>query len=110
MITRDAYASWIAASSAEMARTGSAPPAPTAAAGAPPPNAPNSTFENERFIAFDMRTDSRKPEAPSSEPQMMRMLLPSANPVAAAARPQYELRSATTTVSYTHLTLPTSDL
>ena len=52
------------------------------------PNAPNSTLANERFIAFDMRIDSRKPDAPSSAPQMMRMLLPSAKPVAAAARPQ----------------------
>src|ERR1700712_4258125 len=98
MITRDAYASCTAASSAEMDRTGSAAPAPTAApAGAPPPNAPNNTFANERFIALDIAIDSRNPDAPSSEPQMMRMLLPSANPVAAAARPQYEFSSATTT-------------
>ena len=62
-----------------------------------PPNAPNSTLANERFIAFDIRIDNRNPDAPSSAPQMMRMLLPIAKPVAAAASPQYELSSATTT-------------
>src|SRR5688500_6317312 len=97
MMTRDAYASWIAASSAEMLRTGRAVPPDTAAVAGAPPNAPNSTFENDRFIAFDISIESRNPDAPSSAPQMIRMLLPSANPVAAAARPQYELSSATTT-------------
>jgi hypothetical protein len=52
---------------------------------------------NERFIALLISTDRMNPEAPSSAPQMMRMLLLSANPVAAAASPAYELSSATTT-------------
>ena len=37
------------------------------------------------------------PDAPSSEPLMMRMTLPIAKPVAHEARPEYELSSATTT-------------
>src|ERR1041385_4453253 len=61
------------------------------------PNAPKSTFENERFIALLIRIDRMKPDAPSSDPEMMRMTLPSANPVAHDARPEYEFRSATTT-------------
>ena len=61
------------------------------------PNAPNSTFVNERFIALLIRIDRMKPDAPSSEPLMMRMTLPIANPVAHDASPEYELSSATTT-------------
>src|SRR5689334_10533202 len=63
----------------------------------PVPNAPNRTLANERFIAFDIMTDNRKPLDPSSEPAMMRMLFLSAKPVAHAARPAYELRSEMTT-------------
>ena len=55
------------------------------------------TLPNERFIAFDIRIESRKPDAPLSAPAMIRTLLPIANPVAAAARPAYELSSETTT-------------
>src|SRR5476651_2410188 len=87
----------MAASSAVTERTGSAEPATAAAVTGSPPKAPNSTFANERFIAFDINTARRKPDAPSSAPQMMRMLLPRAKPVADAASPQYEFNSATTT-------------
>ena len=48
------------------------------------PNAPKSTFPNDRFIALLIRTESRNPEAPSSAPAMMRTLFPMANPVAEA--------------------------
>src|SRR4029079_3963372 len=61
------------------------------------PNAPNSTFVNERFIALLIRIERMNPDAPSSEPLMMRITLPSANPVAHDANPEYELSSATTT-------------
>jgi hypothetical protein len=50
-----------------------------------------------RFIALLIRIDSRKPDAPSSAPQMMSTVFPIANPVAEAARPAYELRSEITT-------------
>src|SRR4030081_1341719 len=87
----------MAASSADTERTGSVEPAIAPADDASPPNAPNSTLANERFIALDISTDSRNPDAPSSAPQMIRMLLPNAKPVAEAASPQYELSNATTT-------------
>ncbi len=51
------------------------------------PNAPKSTFANDRFIARLMMMDRMKPDAPSSAPAMMRTLLPIAKPVAAEARP-----------------------
>ena len=46
-----------------------------AAAAALPPNAPNSTLANERFMALLIRIDSRKPLAPSSAPAMISTLL-----------------------------------
>ena len=52
---------------------------------------------NERFIALLIRIDRMNPDAPSSEPLMIRMTLPIAKPVAHDARPEYELSSATTT-------------
>src|SRR5437867_6679616 len=55
------------------------------------PKAPNRTFVNERFIAFDMITERMNPEEPSSAPAMMSSLLSSTNPIAAAERPAYEL-------------------
>ena len=51
MITSCAYASWIAASSALIERTLSPVAVFVETAGAAP-NAPNSTFANERFIAL----------------------------------------------------------
>src|ERR1700731_1482217 len=47
------------------------------------PKAPKSTFENDRFIAFDMFTERIKPEAPSNAPAMINSLLSSTNPIAA---------------------------
>ena len=51
------------------------------------PKAPKSTLPKLRFIALDMMIESRKPEAPSSAPQMMRTLFSMAKPVAAEASP-----------------------
>jgi hypothetical protein len=48
-------------------------------------------------MALHIRIDRMRPEAPSSAPAMMRILLSRANPVADPARPAYELRSAITT-------------
>ena len=48
---------------------------------------------NERFIAFDMFTDRMKPEAPSRAPATISSLLLSANPIAEAESPAYELSS-----------------
>ena len=59
-----------------------APPAPS-----PPPNAPNSTLANERFMALLIRIESKKPAAPSSAPAMISTLLPQGKPVADDARP-----------------------
>ena len=50
--------------------------------------APSRTFISERFIALHMIRVRIKPEAPTSEPVMMRMLLSSTNPVEAAASPE----------------------
>ena len=61
------------------------------------PNAPNRTFFIERFMARHISTERMNPENPSSVPAMMRTLLPSTKPVAAAASPAYELRSDITT-------------
>src|ERR1700737_3555238 len=51
------------------------------------PNAPNSTLENERFMALDIFTERMKPEAPSSAPAIINNLLSSTNPIAAADNP-----------------------
>ena len=51
------------------------------------PKAPKSTFPKDRLIALLIRTERRKPEAPSSAPQMMSTLLPIAKPIADAASP-----------------------
>ena len=51
----------------------------------------------ERFMARHMSSDSRKPEVPSSEPVMIWILFISTKPIAASARPPYELSSAITT-------------
>ena len=61
------------------------------------PNAPNATLPRERFIALHMICVRISPEAPTRAPAMIRIMLPSTNPVAAAASPEYELSSETTT-------------
>ncbi len=61
------------------------------------PNPPKSTFASERFIALHMIRVRMIPEAPTSEPAIISMLLLSTNPVAAAASPEYELRREITT-------------
>jgi hypothetical protein len=57
------------------------------------PNAPKSTFVNDRFIARHMMTDRMKPDDPSSAPAVMRTLFSSANPIATAASPAYAFSS-----------------
>src|SRR3954453_12403356 len=96
-MTSDAYASWMAASSTPIERTDTPPAVLPATTAVSLPNAPNSTLVNERFIALLIRIDRMKPEAPSSDPLMIRMTLPIAKPVAQDASPEYELSSATTT-------------
>ena len=61
------------------------------------PNPPAITFQNERFIALHMMFVRIRPEAPTSEPEMIRPLFRSTNPAAHAARPEYEFKSETTT-------------
>ena len=51
------------------------------------PKPPKSTLVIDRFIALHISTDRMNPEKPSSVPAMIRTLLPSTNPVAAAASP-----------------------
>src|SRR4030065_569457 len=51
----------------------------------------------DRFIALHMIDGRIRPDAPTSEPAMINTLLPSANPAAAPASPEYEFISATTT-------------
>ena len=92
MTTLLAAARMAAASSAVALRTERAC-SPPAAAACSWPNAPNRTFVNDRFIAFDMFTDRMKPEAPSSAPATISSLLSSTKPIAAAERPAYELSS-----------------
>ena len=50
--------------------------------------APTSTLTSERFIALHMMRVRMSPDAPTSEPVMIRMLLLSTNPVEAAASPE----------------------
>ena len=57
------------------------------------PNAPNSTFVNDRFIARHMITDRMKPDDPSSAPAVMSTLFSSTKPMATADRPAYEFSS-----------------
>ena len=61
------------------------------------PNAPNSTFVIERFIARPIRSVSIVPDAPTSMPLTIRTLFSSSKPVAAAARPVNAFRSEITT-------------
>ena len=61
------------------------------------PNAPNSTFVSERFIARPIICVSSVPEAPTSVPETISRSLCSTKPVAAAARPVKELSSEITT-------------
>ena len=61
------------------------------------PKAPNTTFAIERFIAAPIIRVSIMPEAPTSAPEMIRALLCSTKPVAAAARPVNEFSSEITT-------------
>src|SRR6186997_2828826 len=77
--------------------TRSDPPAATAAVPPSDPNAPNSTFANDRFIALLMSIESRNPDVPSRAPDTMSTLFEIAKPVAADASPEYELSNATTT-------------
>ena len=65
------------------------------------PNAPNSTFVNDRFIALHMMIDSTNPDAPSSAPAMISSLLFSTNPIKLADKPAYEFNNAIT-VGMTH--------
>ena len=89
--------STVAASASVPSFTAWAAVAPAAADSATAPNAPKTTFVNERFIALLMITESRKPDAPSSAPAMIRTLFDRTKPVDAAARPAYEFRSEMTT-------------
>ena len=79
----------IATSSAEVLLTR---PAYTSSASDfdPPPSAiaPTSTLTSDRFIALHMMRVRMMPEAPTSEPVMMRMSLLRTKPVEAAARPE----------------------
>ena len=59
--------------------------------------APINTLSSDRFIALHMIRVRISPEAPTSEPVMMRMLLFRTKPVEAAASPEYELSSAIAT-------------
>jgi hypothetical protein len=80
-----ANANCIAASSSEISRI--TPPVSFEASAITEPNPPNSTLVIERFIALHISTDRINPEKPSSVPAMISTLLPSTNPVAAAASP-----------------------
>ncbi len=58
---------------------------------------PKRTLASDRFMALHMMLVRMMPEAPTSEPAMIRTVLLITKPVAAAARPEYELRRAITT-------------
>jgi hypothetical protein len=49
---------------------------------------PNRTFPRDRFIAMHMIRVRMIPDAPTSEPAMIRTLLSRTNPVAAPASPE----------------------
>ena len=82
-ITNCANASCTAASSTLVERT-LKPSALLAPGVVCDPNAPNSTFVKDRFIALLISTDKMKPDDPSSEPLMIRMTFPIAKPGAPA--------------------------
>src|SRR5258706_125770 len=84
-----------AASSAVAERTGlveTCAAAPTCAC----PNAPKSTFANDRFIALHMITERMNPEDALIAPATISSRFPSANPIAAQAAPANEFNSAIT--------------
>ena len=97
MITLDAYASWIAASSAETPRAWVAPPPADPTVPSPPPKPPTMMLMIERFIASAMSLVRMPPDAPTRAPEMIRTALCSTNPEAAAAMPVNEFRSEITT-------------
>ena len=73
--------------------------APLGSAGWPSavPKPPNTTFKMDRFIARHMLMERIAPEAPTSAPVTMSRSFASMKPAAAAAQPEYELSSDTTT-------------
>ena len=78
----------MAACSASTSRTGRSP---VFAFGRPRPSvpkAPKATFPSDRFIALHMSWVRISPAAPTSDPAMISIMLPSTNPVAAAASPE----------------------
>ena len=96
--TLRANESCTATSSAVVARTvrpSSARACPTPRT--PWPNAPKSTLEMDRFIAFAISSVSKVPEAPTSIPATMSTVESSTKPVADAARPVNAFRSEITT-------------
>ena len=68
-------------------------PAAPAAAACSCPNAPNSTFVNDRFIALDMLTERMKPEAPSSARRRSGACSPARTPSPRPRGPRSEFRS-----------------
>src|ERR1700730_7193991 len=89
MMTSLAASNIMAASSAVPLRTGRSSISATAPAWTCP-KAPNMMLRKFRFIALDMMSYSRKPDAPSRAPAMMRTLLFRTNPMAAPLNPAYE--------------------
>ena len=91
MTTRSACSSRSATSCGVRALTVCCSPA--AAAACTWPNAPKSTFVNERFIARHMMIERIRPDEPSSAPAMISSLFSSTKPIATAERPAYEFSS-----------------
>ena len=77
----------MAACSASTSRTGRSPVF-AFVVGPSVPKAPKATLPSERFMALHMSWVRISPAAPTSDPAMISIMLPSTKPVAAAASPE----------------------
>ena len=97
MITLDAYASWMAASSAAIERTWASTGPPMATAVSPVPNPPTMMLVSDRFIASAISLVRMLPEAPTSAPATISAQFPMTNPAIATAVPVNAFSSEITT-------------
>ena len=97
MITLDAYASWMAASSAAIERTWASTGPPMATALSPVPNPPTMMLASDRFIASAISLVRMLPDAPTSAPAMISAQFPMTKPAIATAVPVNAFSSEITT-------------
>src|ERR1700733_13412479 len=97
MITFEAYASWMAASSAAIERICASAAAAVATAVSPVPKPPMMMLASDRFIASAISLVRMPPDAPTRAPATIRAQFPMTNPAIATAVPVNAFSSEITT-------------